>query len=374
MKTEMKSSADIHKWIIWFEKRGIPYQWELSNHRWVLKSEGRADMMSKESIMPGKEINFIGQVKKYILKDELYKKVPNKFKTSESKGRIKYFGYSKKHLPGTFFKACYEVDLKSAYWEILNGIGMLSPELYEKGKTVEKKTRLAAVGSLAKKTTKGAFDGKKHIKLETHKSPLTRHIWDYVCHKAGIILQSAFRAAGDDSLFFWVDALYVRDKEAATKIHAFIKNMGFESSIKPVEWIKFLPNKILIKNFPEKLKNNSVQRSVMKMGKMIYFQALKDGICTINKPESKFSATVDLDSRTVNLVVYKRNLIIPAPGSKNMKPYYVRIIQNEDIPSSFGKKFIVELNSKTVTQYDRIRPFPYTPNKKVEPKKGEPRT
>jgi hypothetical protein len=176
----------------------------------------------------------------------LYKKIRNHFKTEESKKKIRYYFVNSRYKVGDFIKDCIEIDLKSAYWESANNMGLLSKGLYTQGKSVSKQSRLAAIGSLARVKNRIAFDGYKETKLPPIRNELTEFLWDTICHKIGKLMHKTGRECGKDFIFVWVDAMFVH-KTAVKKIEKMMKAAGFEVSIEKCDWIQFNASNITVK-------------------------------------------------------------------------------------------------------------------------------
>ncbi len=226
-------------------KKGIPFDMECTHQRTEIKSI-LGSYSNKESEFPANELNFIRRVKESIIKNEIYKQIPNKFKTKESKEKIHYYYVNSNIQDGDRITGCVEIDLKSAYWEAAYRMGLLSEEIYEQGKTISKQSRLAAIGSLAKVKKRFKFDGKKQKELDPIRSDLTEFLWDTICYKIGKLMYKAALACKDDFIFVWVDAMFVR-KKALPLIKKIFKEAGYDFSIEKTEWISFGKSKAVVK-------------------------------------------------------------------------------------------------------------------------------
>lgn len=108
---------------------------------------------------------------------------------------------------------------------------------------MSKETRLAAIGSLARRQRIYTFDGEKEI-LKRHRSKDTEHIWDYICFRIGRIMREAEKAAGKDFLFFWVDACFVRSKAARDRVAKVYKKHGYDFTEIDISSIEVVDDKI----------------------------------------------------------------------------------------------------------------------------------
>lgn len=236
----------IEKKVKFYEKYGIAYWFENTNERETIYAAGTwGTHMNKESSFKASELQFIKEVKEHIIKNETYKLVKNKFTTDKKIDSIKYSIF-KNIKPGTVYKNCIEIDLKGAYWEQLNMLpGLINEKIYAKGLTVEKRTRLACVGTLNKTTGCIAFDGKQSTVLEDIKSDKTGFLWHTISHKIGQVLSKASKIVKRDFIFAWVDALFIHgDKK--DEILKLFKDAGFNASVYKCESISFGERKIIV--------------------------------------------------------------------------------------------------------------------------------
>lgn len=228
-----------------FVHNGIPFKCKVTNGRTELYSKV-GNYMNKEGMFPSHELNFIKSVKANIIKKKLYEKIPNKFLTEKERSTVKYYTYNNRYKAGSIVDNIYEVDMKSAYWNMLNSEGLLTEKLYSDGNYVSKKSRLAAVGTLAKKTEIYEFDGVQQHTMPEEISELTEHIWYHICDKVGNILAKIARACGKDFVFFWVDGIFIH-KNSLEKVKSMMAEEGFNFSVDKCKYIKFEEKKLIVK-------------------------------------------------------------------------------------------------------------------------------
>lgn len=275
----IRSSHDqIINTINWYEKHGIPYEYDLQNETISVKSKmGSYTTASHDYAV--NELNFIKAVKYAIISNGIYELYRHKYQTEASQKRIKYYQHSKTLKPGRLMTDCLNVDLNSAYWETAYKYNLLSDEIYQQGFNHRKQVRLTAIGSLAKKTRRYKFDGRRQKKLPVKRSELTEMLWSLICDHVGKLLCSVARECGNDFLFFWVDGIYVR-AGAEKKVQALFKEAGYKSDTALCEkiqatdrhiWItcKAKPKKkivddkeILIDTWPFPFRKEDIQREM----------------------------------------------------------------------------------------------------------------
>lgn len=236
--------------IPYHKRHHIPYTMrQTKNHVYLDSNEG--NYMTEDHAFPMRELIYIQQFKKHAIESGVYKKVPK-----INHKNIQFYLYNGTVKPGSIFKNCFEIDLKSAYWERARRIkGMVPDNLHQKtidinpktGKIfMSKMTRLAAIGSLAKHEYRFYFDGKKEHKKRGAGSPLTEHVWDFICYEVGKTMSKAAKHVQGAFIFFWVDAIFVttnRDRGSVTRI---FKKSGYDVTVKKIKKIQFNEKKILV--------------------------------------------------------------------------------------------------------------------------------
>lgn len=242
--------------VVAFHKRnGLPYTMKFTNSNAYLDSD-QGYYMTNATDFPMSELIYIQMFKNHIIDSGKYKKVKK-----INKKEIRYYAYNDKIKAGSSFGECYEIDLKSAYWEIANDMGLIEEKLYRKttdinpktGKVyMSKPTRLAAVGSLAKSETVIFFNGRKEKELKTITSPLTKHIWDHICLKVGKSMARVAKMSKNDFIFFWVDAIFVNSEKSKNLVERILKRENFHFKTKKIRNIKFDQKRIWVRDNSER--------------------------------------------------------------------------------------------------------------------------
>ncbi len=255
--------------VAFFEKHNIHYWLEQTRGRNTVYAAGPwGTWMNKDKAFEPSELQFIKKVKQHVLENETYKLVKNIFKKEGSENKIKYFYYNKNIKPGTVYNDLIEVDLKGAYWEQLYMLpGVITREIYEEGLKVEKKTRLAAVGTMAKTTNVIKYDGKASLG-DPIKSNLTSFLWNTISYKIGKVMAKAMRTSKSDFIFFWVDAIFIHGHSKDEVIKIF-KEAGFNCSVVKCEWVRFDKTKIIVhsKEKGKHLKKRTREKITLPNGK-----------------------------------------------------------------------------------------------------------
>lgn len=280
-----------------FLKAKIPFKKVSTTGRTLIISDF-GSFENKESRFPANELHFIKSVKEHVIKNGTYKKIRNYFTKEGSNKKIKYFFYNKNIKPGDIFNKAYEVDINNAYWDTAyHQFNLFDEDIYNKGLTVSKKSRLAAIGSFAKVKYITEFDGQQEKNLPPERSKKTEFLWNTICNRIGRIMARGSRTAKSDFLFFWVDAIFVKDKETAKRVQKLFKEKGYNSSISLCEWVKFDQKGIVVKS---KAKGKDIETKKEEI-------VIRDGkryIKTVRKKEWKderpFPYAVALSEKDIN--------------------------------------------------------------------------
>lgn len=128
-----------------------------------------------------------------------------------------------------------EVDLNSAYWALAKNLGYISKRTYDRGKTVSKSARLAALGAAAKTSYLFDFDGEKEIFRNKITRP-TAPAFFHLCYELGKIMRDIYNEYSPFIYGWYVDALFL-DQVAQWDILEMIKRVGHEAKIRPLESI-----------------------------------------------------------------------------------------------------------------------------------------
>lgn len=230
-----------------YQKRGVPYTLTGTNGAYRLHRQDHEDSkfysQFKNGLTP-KELGIIRKVKNYILKNNVYLN----FTTYLNPTMITYVDVVK-HPHGSVFEDVFEVDMDEAYWKTAFLKNIIPKDIYNDGsksKDMEtpeldrkrrKMVRLIALGSLAKKSKKYVFSGKKIILDEVVLSPtakLTQNIWYSICKHVSDIMLEGKKQLGSDYLMFWVDGIYFRGENNVEKIKKLFNEYGYEVKIKKI--------------------------------------------------------------------------------------------------------------------------------------------
>jgi hypothetical protein len=165
------------------------------------------------------------KVKRYIEKNDLVTQIPPNYKKTNE---IKYLRFNNDVGEGEVFTSPYSVDIKSAYWEAAYKAGWISYEIYLEGLNIDKRIRLASLGSFAKRIYQYEFNGQVE-KMVNVKDPLYPHVFFNQAKTINKLMDKCVRAIGKgDFLFYWTDGIYVKNKKAAKVCEDVLADMGYE--------------------------------------------------------------------------------------------------------------------------------------------------
>lgn len=213
----------VRETVHWYVKNNVPFLYEMQNETLTIKSSaGSYTTKTREYSID--EINFIKEVKGYIIKNELYSKLRHMYNPDK---KVLYFAYHQNLKPRDVIDNCVNIDIESAYWNAAYNFGLLSNDIYTRGFQHRKQVRLSAIGSLAKKKRVYEYDGIKQRLVNIQKNENTFFIWDLICDYIGTVMTDLKYRCGDDFIFFWVDGIYVK-KKAQKKVEAILNKRKFK--------------------------------------------------------------------------------------------------------------------------------------------------
>ena len=212
------------------QKKKIPYILTWSGAKEVIqirdKPEEKYTFMHSRTI-PRNEMYFLKQVRKHIETNVKPPPVPK---------NIKYQNINLQRIQQTKFVT--EVDIKDAYWVTALEKGYINLDIYVKGKELHKKTRLAALGQLAKMTSTVEFDGKQFGEVHSVRDPYAGVFFQCSKHISNLMLQAEPII---ETAFWWVDAVFVKtDKgDVSLSIGQKVDFLGLPAYVKgqyPCRW------------------------------------------------------------------------------------------------------------------------------------------
>jgi len=191
-----------------------------------------------------KNMNFVKKVKKYAIDNYVAMKfIGSNFREMD----IQYVSVKKDVQSGDTFEDICCLDIKNAYWQTAFLMGVISKEIYEEGVTKDKITRLASLGSLAKKKEVFRFDGENYRMIDTIRNYETENIWFAICHRVSEIMKVLVSDLGGDFLFYWVDGIYFkRTDEHIKKVTDFLESCSYECKFEDVSKVEFFDDKFLV--------------------------------------------------------------------------------------------------------------------------------
>ncbi len=147
-------------------------------------------------------------------------------------------------------KDLYEIDLKGAYWQMFNRHFNISKELYNEGLKVDKKIRLMALGSLAKRVNRFNYSGNNLVSNENIKSIETEGIFFKCAYETDLIMRNLINSiAKENYIFYWVDAIFFRGEKNVKVITDILRSQSLDFKIVPIKRIIKKANLIEVEDF-----------------------------------------------------------------------------------------------------------------------------
>lgn len=191
--------------------------------------------------LTGKELNFIKKFRNYFVK------TPPQLKTEYLNHRANFFRV-KKQPEGRTIKNVIELDINGAYFSAAKNLNYLPEELFKEGMTYSKKTRLVAIGTLARTRKSFYHDGHKYFEIPSSEDENTKtelkNFWKTIVNYTDISLHDVY--FNSECYFYWVDAVFMNEFRAEEAKKIFAKH-NFTVKEKKTDYIKFSHDRILVK-------------------------------------------------------------------------------------------------------------------------------
>jgi hypothetical protein len=276
-KLEEKKASLIKK-ISFLSRMDEEYVVKAVNGNYTLESELFKDRTFSLGDYTAADLQFIKSVKRYITTNAIY--LLPQFEKQYFKRDVAYLGV-KKTAVGTHYDGLMEVDIDEAYWKTARLLEIIPQEIYEKGQKAavcpechgdsfeetshackgcgtiapmptSKKTRLTALGTLAKKIKIYRLKGRQLIKESVESDPLLENLWFTICKRIGDIMHEVARSLGDDYIFYWVDGIYMkRTPESVQKAVEIFNHYGYNAKTKPIDSIDFNEDGFVVWDTPK---------------------------------------------------------------------------------------------------------------------------
>lgn len=236
IKMDFSTTDDIRSKTEFLYGRKTPFRYVRTGNSYELYSS----VWNCKSFRKGftsEDLQFIKKVKRQAKNPDIIIKYIDK---DYQANPIEYIKVNENIKVGDRFDNVICVDINSAYWVSAFQLGIIDEEIYQKGKKINKIVRLAALGSLAKKTETFEFDGERMIKKTVERSYETENLWFAICDKVGSLMSKLSKRIGNDFITYWVDGIYfVNTPENFKIITETFKNEGYACKIEQVSSIVF---------------------------------------------------------------------------------------------------------------------------------------
>lgn len=158
---------------------------------------------------------------------------------------LKYFNFNvpDKIKKGLHVGEVYNIDIKSAYANVLYNHSLVSEKTLRYMGMLAKEDRLAAVGMLA--SHKEIFEILGTEVLHSYSEISDMRDWFYFCvNRTNEIMQTCANFMGNDFLHFWVDGIFFENKKHAEKVGNYLNSIGYKYSFETLtDYTYFEDNK-----------------------------------------------------------------------------------------------------------------------------------
>lgn len=228
------------------------YTIEVVNGNYQLMSNLFNAKTFKKSEYTVDELRFVKNVRKHIIKNEVY--LEERFQENQIFSEdVHYIRVARVPMGKTFTNVC-EVDIDQAYWETAFQLGMITEVIYAEGRKgkISKKCRLTALGSLARKKYKYTYKGDKLIDSIVESEPLLENLWFTICKRVSDVMNEVIEAIGKEFIFYWVDGIYMHNTpDNVSKAMNVFLNWGYQSKFKRINQINFHEKGFTVNDYGE---------------------------------------------------------------------------------------------------------------------------
>jgi len=143
-------------------------------------------------------------------------------------GEMSYFNFAPIPEIINCGKTIYNIDIKSAYANVLNNHSLIQPKTFNYMKTLIKKDRLACVGMLA--SSKDIYECVGNEELSYINETKDTKNWFYFCVEMINKIMEEIRRKIGSFLFYWVDGVFFENKKDADLIMNILDGLGYNYS------------------------------------------------------------------------------------------------------------------------------------------------
>lgn len=188
-------------------------------------------------------LHFISVVRKEILSSN---KILDLSTVNVRANDITYF-YVNKSYKGKVINDVSEVDIDRAYWDAAYILGYIGENVWKMGCEKDKVLRLMSLGGFAKKKYTFIFNPEAKNDLEREQifpqSNPYQYVWYNISKYVSDCMNDIARFCGNDMVFFWVDAVFIKNKaDVISGIGEIIKKYGFGVKYTPIKSIEYKEN------------------------------------------------------------------------------------------------------------------------------------
>jgi len=215
------SESEVKKYIDFLRANKEPYTLALSNFTTTLESEFLNVRFMKEE----KSLTFFARSKELKKQVDLYLSLNNVGQVEN----VSY--YDVKDCEDFISSKICNIDLSSAYLNVLYNNKVIDQILFDKLNLLSKPDRLGVVGMLASKKIKFFFDsdGNQYKEPESIENKEHRNIFFFCVLTTGIIMHEIKKMLGESYIFTWVDGIYFKkvSEKKLNEIKIFLEGINY---------------------------------------------------------------------------------------------------------------------------------------------------
>jgi len=167
-------------------------------------------------------------------------------------GNMRVFDYNYLNDLNIVYKNACEIDVNSCYITSAYLLKLISKETFEKINNLPKSARLRILGAIATKKIIEKYEAGELIEAETVQDEQLFFAWKCIVNYSYLKILEVCKKLKENFTLFWVDALFLKNKEQENFTKNELKKLGYTSKIKNIEYMYFsneIPNNKSLKFF-----------------------------------------------------------------------------------------------------------------------------
>jgi len=204
------------------------------------------------------EDTFFFQKKHFCLLSKIKQEIKQNFTdehfyfTNVFHGNMRVFDYNYLNDLNIIYENACEIDVNSCYITSAKLLKLISKETFDKINHLPKNARLRILGAIATKKIIETYEAGELVNTEIVQDEQLFFAWKCIVNYSYLKILEVCKKLKDDFTLFWVDALFIKNKEQQNEVKNELEKLGYNSKVKNIEYMYFsneIPNDKNLKFF-----------------------------------------------------------------------------------------------------------------------------